>query len=385
MFLVGILLLLCSSWWPLQIGFLSIAGVAWCLWFYPRFWQEGAVGCVILWSGHLYWIVPFINKELSASLSGSYCLGVGLLVYFILTTCFFWWALWRLTAAYLLHPCVRGVIINSLYMWWACVGSLPFLHCTPGYIFINPALPVLMWGRSCISGEILPAQWQRCRVGSEVFWFYYLPPETVGTRLILAQKIYKKLFAVPPAPDDGVAIIASPESSFPYPIYKDSEEFELWQSALPAGATWIFGGVQKRGSRVVQTLFYLNSSLITERYEKRNLVDFFEAPPRGLLQKCLVAVFSFKFSEFISGKNDGPDRAPNLQPALCSDLFCLNSDEKRGALLAANEEWLPDFVKLLWQGYGLYWSLTRRRGLVWVGRRGCWATKPFRPHTRVGQ
>ncbi len=378
MFLVGILLLLCSAWWPLQIGFLSIAGVAWCFWFYPRSWQEGVAGCVILWVGHLYWIVTFINKELSASINGSYSLGVGLLMYFMLTTCFFWAVLWRLAVVYLLHPCARGVMISSLYMWWACAGSLPFLDCTPGYVFMNPALPMLVWGRSCISREVLPTQWQRCWVGSEVFWLYYMPPETTVTRIALAQKIYKKLFAVPSAPGEGAAVVVSPESTFSYPVYEELEEFRLWQSALPADVVWIFGGVQPRGSMLVQTLFYLSRSPITERYEKTNLIDLFEAPPQGFLQKSVATAFSIAFGSFISGKKGEINRVPNLQPALCSDLFCLNSDQRRAVLLAANEEWLPDFVKLLWQGYGLYWSLTRGRGLIWVGHRECRVTKPFR-------
>jgi len=372
MFLVGILLQLCSAWWPLQLGFLSCLAIGWCLWKPVRSWQEGVLGSTILWVGYLYWIVPFLKLQLGASTAGASILGLLLLSYFFISTALIWWVLWSLSAYLSGFSRWRSGVICSVYLWWAMAASLPFMSCMSGYFFLNPLLPAVAWARESLSFVIPPKKWLVIPIGDVKIACYFLPPPVDYSRAALTQKLYKDLYAAPQA-SSNESYILSPESTFPFSLPAfGAPEFQLWQSVLPANTTWIMGGVRSVEGGTTQALYYLQKGLITDVYEKYSLIDLFESPPASFFQRACVRCFSLGHETFVPGLQVPQDKGKIFQPALCSDLFSLVPNyTKRAVLLAVNETWLPPWMKLIWQGYALYWSYRNGMRLLWVGHTEC--------------
>ncbi|MDQ5890219.1 MAG: hypothetical protein QG604_93 [Candidatus Dependentiae bacterium] len=382
MFLVGILLLLCSAWWPLQIGYVSGIAMAWCLIFYPRSWVEGWLGATMLWVGYLWWIPWFIHEHLRSSLSGAWALSLLLLLYVSGASWVVWRASWWIANNAVVRPWVRSTFAGGIFLWWATCASLPFISCMSGYLFMNPLLPALVWSRDLFSTSVPQKTWVSCLLGAQEIQLYYLPPLPDESRGALTQKIYVALNSISMPGSQGDGYVVSPESMFPYRLQpEEGPECALWRSVVPERVTWVFGGVQTRSQSDLQTLFFLNKSLIIDRYEKQHLVDFFELPAQGWLQKVIGAFFSLENNTFTCG--DCPNRGGGgaFQPALCSDLFTLERDDsKDGVLVAANEHWLPNWVALLWQGYGIYWTLSAQKAVVWVGWHECRLLNKKRGH-----
>lgn len=241
-------------------------------------------------------------------------------------------------------------------------------------------------GSACTLQTIRPLQWQTICWNGELIYVYYLPPYPLSTtpisRIKLSQYLYKKLAAIPPVPTNTLknkAYIISPESTFPYSLTKKSREFELWQSMLPFGAAWIWGGSYKnKKGDLFQSLFLMQNGLITERFEKTVLIPFFEAAPLTHLQ-AVVGAWLFPPLQshellFKEGRSHKRLLSVPARPILCCELLCYRGEDKeqgRGLWVFSKETWLSWWLQAVWKWYAVFVSRWSCQPLLWVGHTEC--------------
>ncbi len=369
MFIVGILILIISFWWPTTLGFLSIIGCVWCLYKPAQSWWEGVCGTIMLWASHLYWVPTFITTYITYSWVGTTRAMVLLSLYLLAVFILLWWGLWRAIQHYLplLHKQSISRSISVLVLIFSVQYSLPFLTCSSGMPFLNPLLPLVVWSKDYFSSQLPDQQWIALSINKTCCGIYYLPKIVSGCRLTTGQQIYKALCRVPPSPKNTVRnYIISCESLFPYSLHEMSDEISMWRSGLPINTDFIWGGTYGETTKR-QAVFSINKSLITALFIKKHGVDFFEIMPQTELQKFIGDLCLFVDSDFVVDGKSNSYLLDDWEIIVCSDLLLPLMEGRKPLLCLMNEEWLPEWLQELWQGIGLLTGLKSGRKLVLAG------------------
>jgi hypothetical protein len=292
-------------------------------------------------------------------------------------------------------PCIIGLYIIWRF-FFASIGprllfvisilfittlSVPFMSCVSGVFLSNPCVSFFTWLKPYSTTTISPHKVFLMTKNStgEQCLFIYLPGRAPQSRCVDAQWVYKQLNTLSNAhtKTQNLLYIVSPESFFPYPLKEGQREWVVWSSILPTQTSWVFGGTfENAAQHNQQVLFSLQKGPIIQRYEKEIVVDWFEGIPQNYLGRVLGHSFSGE-NLFVPGRScmqKGEFGVP-ARPLLCIEL-CIKPAVKsqEGIWLFCNEMWLPDWVRALWKGYGIWYAWRYNIPLVWIGHSECFCT-----------
>ena len=263
---------------------------------------------------------------------------------------------------------------GAVYSWFVMTWSVWFAHCSRGYPFLSPAVPLVAWlsavgilappftianqpislRTTTIKPLALPTDWGvRHRTSP------YHTPAIVGNRIrsLLVEQ-----------GDEG-AIIVAPETAFPFPLNEYPEFVRMWQEVLQPKSSFVFGTLLSDSGDTFQVIMKITQNRITPVCRKCVMIDLAEregwaeaflpqfAKTIGSSERTLCAGADSDCTRFLCG-------SCFFEPRLCADAFFLplpppstEGDDFSYILASVNDSWfIKPFARLLraylrWQSW----------------------------------